>query len=91
MSNPPDWDLLVIGVDEDPMDYVWFPAKFIRDNKNLIQYEGIRFRNAYLSSRAIETGSAGLFETLYRTAKINRGVHKIPSGVLHISDYREDG
>lgn len=84
----PDWDILVIGADEDPRDYDYFPAR-VRDNENLIQFEGIRFRNAYLSSRAIETGSAGLFETLYRTAKIIRGVHKIPSGVRHISDYQE--
>lgn len=79
----PDWDLLVIGADEAPMDYIWFPAKVIRDNKNLIQYEGIRFRNAYLSSKAIETGGPSLFEILYRTAKMMRG------SVLHISDYRE--
>lgn len=79
----PDWDILVIGAGEDPKDYAWFPADSVRDNKNLVVFEGIRFRNCYLSNNAIETGSATLFSILYRTAMILHGK------VLHISDYRE--
>jgi len=81
--SKPDWDLLIIGADENPDDYSWFPAQWIRDNRNLIVFEGIRFRHVYLTSRAIETGSASLFNILYRTALMMRG------SVLHISDYRE--
>lgn len=77
------WDLLVIGANEDPKDYFWFPVDSVRDNQNLIVFEGLRFRNCYLSNSAIETGSAVLFDILYRTAKIVGGK------VLHISDYRE--
>jgi hypothetical protein len=78
----PDWDLLIIGTNEDPKDYSYFPAD-VRDCVNLLPLEGLRFRNVYLTSRAIETGSANLFHTLYRSAKLTHG------RVLHISDYRE--
>jgi hypothetical protein len=81
--SKPDWDLLVIGAAEDPKDFAWFPADITRDNKNLMVFEGLRFRNAYLTSRAIETGSVGLFQHLYVNARITGGK------VLHISDYRE--
>lgn len=83
MRKEPDWDLLVIGAGEDPKDFAWFPADIVRDNKNLIVFEGLRFRNAYLTSKAIETGSANLFHALYYGARLTMGK------VLHISDYRE--
>lgn len=79
MRTPPDWDLLIVAVDE-LQDYDHFPAK-IRDCKNLLSLEGMRFRDAYLTSRAIETGSANLFHTLYFNARISGG------RVLHISDW----
>jgi hypothetical protein len=77
----PNWDLLIIGANEDPKDYDWFPAGDVRDCMNLLALEGLRFRNVYLTSGAIETGSANLFHTLYRSAKLSHG------RVLHISDY----
>ena len=77
----PTWDLLIIGADENPADFVWFPADDIRDNKNLIALEGLRFRDVYLTGRAIETGSPNLFNVLYRSAKLVHG------RVLPISDY----
>ncbi len=82
--SKPDWDLLIIGAGEDPKDYDWFPADSVRDNKNLIVLEGLRFRHCYLTNQAIETGGPNLFDILYRTAKIVVG-----GKVLHISDYRE--
>jgi hypothetical protein len=82
--SKPDWDLLIIGADEDPKDFTWFPADDVRDCKNLMVLEGLRARNIYLTSRAIETGSAGLFQHLYINAKLTRGK------VLHVSDYREN-
>jgi len=79
----PSWDLLIIGTNEDPKDFAWFPADSVRDCVNLLALEGLRFRNVYLTSGAIETGSADLFKTLYRSAKLTHG------RVLHTSDYRE--
>lgn len=77
----PDWDLLITAV-EELNDYDYFPAR-IRDCENLISLEGMRFRNAYVTSKAIEQGSANLFHALYFGARITGGK------VLHISDYRE--
>jgi hypothetical protein len=81
----PDWDLLIAANDEDSMSHSWFPAgktKLVTDFRAL---EGLRFRNCYLTSMAIEKGSATLFEILYRSAKCTR-----PMGLLlHTSDYRE--
>jgi hypothetical protein len=79
----PDWDLLIIGAGEDPGNFGWFPAGDVRDCVNLLPLEGLRFRNVYLTSQAIETGSPNLFNVLYRSARLSAGK------VLHISDYRE--
>lgn len=79
--SAPDWDVLITAPDEPGWD--WFPARLVRDNKNLIALEGIRFRNCYVTSLAIETGSAVLFSILYRTAILTKGK------VLHVSDFRE--
>ena len=78
----PDWDLLIVADDADAAAHSWFPASS-RDCQNLLALEGMRFRNVYLTSRAIEYGSANLFSTLYRSALLTKG------HVLHISDYRE--
>lgn len=80
MSNPPYEDLLITGVGEDPADYIYFPDR-IRDNKDFRALEGQRFRDVYVTNRAIETGSYVLFQILYRTAVMCHG------RVLHISDY----
>lgn len=80
----PDWDILIAANDEDAMNHSWFPArtKLVTDFRAL---EGLRFRNCYLTSMAIEKGSATLFDILYRSAKCTR-----PMGLLlHTSDYRE--
>jgi hypothetical protein len=82
-SRAPDWDLLITAPGEEQDYDRWFPAGKILDCKNLIALEGVRFRNVYLTSKAIEQGSASLFGVLYRTAKMMRG------SVLHTSDYRE--
>jgi hypothetical protein len=65
-----DWDLPAPG------------ATTRRSGWNL-SLEGIRFRNVYLTSRAIENGSANLFHHLYYNARISMGK------VLHVSDYQE--
>ena len=79
-------DLLIVADAADEAAHTWFPAARIHDCQNLIALEGVRFRNVYLTSRAIEFGSANLFTVLYRSALLTR-----PRGhVLHISDYREN-
>ena len=78
----PDWDLLMVADSQDYDDHGWFPA-IVRQVSDLISLEGLRFRNVYLTSRAIERGSANLFTVLYRSARLTGG------SVLHISDYRE--
>ena len=78
----PDFDLLICADEADENWHAWFPAQ-TRDCRNLIALEGVRFRNVYLTSAAIEHGSASLFNVLYRTAKIMHGK------VLHVSDYQE--
>lgn len=84
MSSPaPDWDLLVGADEEDLADHLWFPAGRARTVNELPALEGMRFRNAYLTDKAIEHGSAGLFAHLYRTAKLMGGA------VLHVGDFRE--
>ena len=84
MTTKPAFDLLIVADASDEAAHEWFPA-MIRDCQNLIALEGLRFRNVYLTSRAIEYGSANLFSVLYRSALLTR-----PKGhVLHISDYRE--
>lgn len=79
--SKPNWDLLIIGANEDPKEFTWFPADDVRDCKNLLALEGLRFRNVYLTSQAIATGSANLFHVLYRSAKLSGG------SVLHMSDF----
>jgi len=83
----PDWDLLIAASDEDAMNHQWFPAAKARLVHEYLALEGLRFRNCYFTSMAIEKGSATLFDILYRSAKCTRPMGKI----LHISDYREDG
>jgi len=51
---------------------------------DLYKLEGVRFRYAYVTSKVLEFGSAGLFEHLYFNARITGGK------VLHVSDYRSD-
>lgn len=82
MSNPPYDDLLICADKADEAAHVFFPARtrLCRDFRAL---EGLRFHNVYLTNRAIEEGSAVLFQILYRTAVICSG------SVLHLSDYRE--
>jgi hypothetical protein len=82
MSNPPYEDLLICADESDAAANSWFPARY-RTCKDFRALEGMRFRNVYLTSKAIEDGSAVLFQILYRTAVICSG------SVLHISDYRE--
>lgn len=83
MRNPPDYDAL-IGADlADLQNHGWFPASHFGSVENLLALEGLRFRNVYLTSRAIEDGSAGLFQHLYFNARMTGGK------VLHVSDFRE--
>lgn len=82
MRQAPDWDLLIIGLDEEPGNYHYFPAR-VRDCKDFLALEGLKFHNCYVTSNAIETGSYVLFQILYRTAAMMGGK------VLHITDYRE--
>jgi hypothetical protein len=80
----PDWDLLMGADEQDIADHSWFPADRARTVTDFRALEGMRFRNVYLTSKALENGSATLFQILYRTTIIT-GVGK----VLHVSDYRE--
>lgn len=78
----PDWDLLMVADEADAADHLWFPAR-TRTVTDFRSLEGMRFRNVYLTNRAIENGSAVLFQILYRTAVMTDG------SVLHVSDFRE--
>jgi hypothetical protein len=83
MRKEPDWDLLM-GADQADLDaHDWFPCGKARTVENLLALEGMRFRNAYVTSRAIEKGSASLFHALYYGARLTMG------SVLHVSDYQE--
>lgn len=82
-SNRPDWDVLICGDERDALSHSWFPAK-VRTCKEYTALEGLRFRNVYLTNKAIELGSYLLFQILYRSAVMTDG------HVLHISDYREN-
>jgi hypothetical protein len=79
----PDWDLLIGADQEDVNGHEWFPAGMGRTVEDLLALEGLRFRNCYVTSKAIEKGSANLFHHLYYNARITGG------RVLHVSDYRE--
>lgn len=84
-TKAPDWDAL-IGGDQDDVDaHAWFPSGVDGSAQNLIAMEGLRARNIYVTSKALEYGGPNLFAILYRTARMVNGK------VLHISDYREDG
>lgn len=83
MRKAPDWDLLMGADNADLKDHIWFPAAKGRTVDNLLSLEGMRFRNVYLTNRALEAGSAGLFHHLYFNARVSGGK------VLHVSDYRE--
>ena len=82
-SAPPTQDLLIVADEADGNAHTWFPADKVRHCKEFTALEGIRFRNVYLTSKAIERGSWPLFQILYINARITGG------SVLHISDYRE--
>jgi hypothetical protein len=79
----PNWDLLIAADDQDAEDHAWFPAERTKTCKDFRALEGLKFRNVYLTSKAIEGGSSVLFQILYRTAVMMGG------SVLHVSDYRE--
>jgi hypothetical protein len=81
--TPPDWDLLIAADENDRINHHWFPARS-RLVTEFTALEGFRFRNVYLTNRAIEKGSAVLFQILYRSAVITNGK------VLHTSDYEGD-
>lgn len=84
MRKTPDWDLLMGADEADLKAHLWFPADKARTIGNLLALEGMRFRNVYLTNRAIESGSADLFHHLYFNARLTMGK------VLHVSDYREN-
>jgi predicted HAD superfamily hydrolase len=84
MRKEPDWDVLVCADEAEEASYLFFPAdKVIANLANLAALEGLRFRNCYVTSKAIEKGSGNLFQHLYFNARITGGK------VLHITDYRE--
>jgi hypothetical protein len=71
-------DVLITGVGrEDDAEY--FSRSF--NNRDLYKLDGLRFRNCYLTTKAIETGGPDLFLVLYRAARVNRGT------VSHVSAY----
>lgn len=77
-------DILICVDEADEADHAFFPAsRAVILSYGLLALEGLRFRHAYLTNRAIEKGSVGLFHHLYFNARITGGK------VLHISDYRE--
>jgi len=84
MMTSPVGDVLVCADEKDEDDWLFFPVdKVIANIANLSALEGLRFRNVYVTSRAIEKGSGNLFQHLYFNARITGGK------VLHVSDYRE--
>ena len=80
---PPAFDILLVRDDQDERDN-YLPVDRVFDIADLLKLEGVRFRYAYVTSQALEYGSAGLFEHLYFNARITGGK------VLHVSDYRSD-
>jgi hypothetical protein len=84
MRKAPDWDALVCADELEASSYYYFPAdKVVANLANLAALEGLRFRNCYVTSRAIEEGSGNLFFHLYYNARVTGGK------VLHVTDYRE--
>lgn len=84
MTSPaPKTDLLIVADQADEDAHAWFPADRVKHGKDYRALEGIRFRNVYITNRAIEDGSYVLFQILYRAAVMMNG------SVLHVSDYRE--
>ncbi|MGZ4659716.1 MAG: hypothetical protein ACXVYB_00385 [Arthrobacter sp.] len=79
----PDWDALIYADQADLDAHGWFPCGKTKTAKNLPALEGLRCRNIYVTSRAIEEGSFELFFHLYFNARITGGK------VLHVTDFRE--
>jgi hypothetical protein len=77
----PEWDLLIVADETDQVNHEWFPAARWRTVLDFTALEGMRPRNVYLTSKAIEKGSGILFQILYRNAIITGGK------VLHSSDF----
>jgi hypothetical protein len=83
--SKPDWDVLICADEADEDDWLFFPVgKVIANIANLAALEGLRFRNCYVTSKAIEKGSGNLFQHLYFNARMTGGK------VLHVTDYREN-
>lgn len=78
----PDWDLLIVANEDDAENHAWFPADRYRTIHDFRALEGMRFRDVYLTTLALEKGSDVLFQILYRTCAIT-GVGR----VRHISDF----
>lgn len=76
-------DVLIVKDKQDEADN-YLPVDKVFDVVELFKLEGIRFRYAYVTSKALEFGSAGLFQHLYFNARLSGGK------VLHTSDYRSD-
>jgi hypothetical protein len=81
-SKQPNWDLLIVANGEDEAAHTWFPAR-ARHVHEFTALEGLKPRNVYITSKAIEKGSWVLFQILYRAATMSGG------GVFHTSDYQE--
>lgn len=78
-------DILICVDEADEAAHAFFPAsRAVIISYGLLQLEGLRFRHAYLTDKAIEKGSANLFHHLYYNARITGGK------VLHVSDFREN-
>jgi len=75
---------ILIAADQQDEDANYVPVDRTFGIVELAKLEGVRFRYAYVTSKALEYGSAGLFEHLYFNARVTGGK------VLHVSDYRSD-
>lgn len=82
--SKPDQDVLIVADAADEELHLFFPAdRFVSLSYGLLALEGLRFRHAYVTNKALETGSANLFHHLYFNARVSGGK------VLHVTDYRE--
>jgi hypothetical protein len=80
----PDFDVLIAADKADHDAHVHFPYARVYYVDQLAAISvGIRFRNCYVTNRAIEHAGPALFAELYRSAWYQQGK------VLHVSDYRE--
>ena len=75
---------ILIAADQEDEDANYVPVDRAFGIVELAKLEGVRFRYAYVTSKSLEFGSAGLFEHLYFNARLTGGK------VLHVSDYRSD-